>query len=294
MAYEMFKVLLVDDDPVVLRLYEKSLRDNHYQVITASSGEEALRIAFQESPDIVLLDLMMPKMSGYEVCTRLRSAPSTADLPIMILTALGGASARQKAQETGADDYMTKGEPVGSVEGRIKMLLKRHIWAHTRSWLAELPGNIAAEYTLRARLAAGLPLAVCYLDLDNLSTFSEQAGIEEGERILWQLARILLREVKEVNQGDFVGYCGWGRFVLITLPERAESLAQTVVRSFEATMREWSGSSSLGIGYPGLAVAVVVAEDGRTIHPGQVTNLGQSLLSEERAEPESSIRVAQL
>ncbi|MBN1583217.1 MAG: response regulator [Anaerolineae bacterium] len=294
MAYEMFKVLLVDDDPIVIKLYDKLLRDNHYQVIVAQNGQEALDKAFHESPDIVLLDIMMPKLNGYEVCARLRAAPRTADLPIIILTAMTGTAARQKASDMGADDFVTKGEPMHGIEGRIKMLLKRRIDAHTKSWLADLPGSISAEYVLRSHLEAGLALAACYLDLKDLSTFCQYAGFQEGDRILWKLARILQSHIRDANQGDFVGHTGADHFILLTTPEHAEPLADLVIESFDAAMREWGGSAPTQEIFPRLSMAIVIVQNNRAIHPRQVYDTARSLLQEARNDRAHTIRIAHI
>jgi len=289
MGYEMFKVLLVDDDPQFLKAYSKVLEKQHYQVIQATDGKEGLQKAFQEAPDIVLLDIMMPEMDGHEVCARLRASPRTADLPIMMLTALTGVSARQTAREMGADDFISKGEPIGNLDGRIKMLIKRRILAHTRSWLAELPGSVAADNALRAYLKADFPLAACYLDIDGLAAFNEHAGFEMGDRVLWRLARILL---EQVNEGDFIGHYGMDNFILLTTPERAEPMAQAVIQSFNIAMRDWSGSAPAESGFPSLAIAIVIVPGGQSPHPGQVSDMAQSLLRQAKVDSGSSVRIA--
>ncbi|MDY7039339.1 MAG: response regulator [Chloroflexota bacterium] len=294
MAYEMFKVLIVDDDPLIMKLYTNTLEAQHYEIIQATNGEEALKKAFQESPDIILLDIMMPGMDGHEVCSRLRAAPRTSDLPIIMLTALSGVAARQKALEVGADDFMTKKEPPSNIDGRIKMLIKQRILAHTRSWLAELPGSVAADYSLRAQLATGLSLAVCYVNLDDLAEFNERAGFQEGDRVLWQLARILLEKVREGDEGDFTGHYGGDAFVVITTPQRAEPLSQSIIQAFDAVMREWSGGAPSARGFPTLSIAIIIIESGQSLHPAQIGGLGQSLLRQAKEEPGSTIRIAQL
>ncbi len=292
MAYEVFTVLLVDDDPVVVKLYDKSLRELHYRVVVASGGQEALEKAFAEPPDVVLLDIMMPDMDGYQVCARLRAAPLTADVPIMILTALHGAAARQKAADIGADDFVTKGEPVSNVEGRIKMLIKRRILARTQSWLADLPGSVAADNALLSRLRRGLPMAVCYFDLDDLGALNARAGVREGERVLWKLARVLLAHAGEGEAGDFIGYYGRDDFVVLTVPDRAEQLAGAVVDSFDRAMREWSGGER-GL-FPTLSAAVIIIERGSTVRLGQVSGLGDELLRQAKEQEGSAVRVARL
>lgn len=293
MAYEMFKVLLVDDDPVVLRLYQKLLADHHYQVIVAHDGEQALSMAFAEQPDVVILDIMLPKLNGYQVCTRLRAAPATGDIPIMILTAMDGVMARQKALEIGADDFVTKGEPIEAIDGRIKMLLKQRILRHTASWLGGLGGSVAMQNAYRAHLKTGQPLAICYLDLNGLHAFNERAGLEEGDRVLWQLARILKEEVSRQGEGDFIAHIGADDFRLLAAPDRVEALVQAVVEQFDASMREWSGGVEVG-GFPTLAVSVVIVENTQNIHPAQVSGLAKALLREAKTEPGSAVRVGRL
>lgn len=294
MAYDTFKILIIDDDPHAVKLYALALLKQHYEVIEATSGKAGLEKAFQEDPDLVLLDIMMPGMDGYEVCHRLRASPRTADIPIMILTGLSGTAARQKAAEVGADDFVTKGEDLARLDGRIKMLIKQRILARTRSWLAELDGGVAIDRALRARLAAGLPLAVCYLDINSLASLNEWAGFEAGERVLWQLARILQRRVKEENQGDHVGYYGMDDFVVLTTPERAEPLAQSVMQAFDAIMHDWNDGASSGTSVPTLSAGIVLIENGRTIHPGQVSHLGQTLLRQAKTTPEHPVQVGRL
>ncbi len=292
MAYEVFTVLLVDDDPVVIRMYDRSLRELHYRVVVASGGREALEKAFAEPPDIVLLDIMMPDMDGYQVCARLRAAPATADVPIMILTALHGTAARRKAAEMGADDFVTKGEPLSNVEGRIKMLIKRRILTRTQSWLADLPGSAAADNALLTRLRRGLPVAVCYFDLDNLAALNAQAGFREGERVLWKLARLLIAQVREGNEGDFVGYYGRDDFVVLTAPARAEQLVTSVMGAFDQAMREWGGGER-GT-FPTLSAAVVVIEKADRVHLGEVDELGNRLLRQAKEQRGSTLRTARL
>jgi len=102
------KVLVVDDEPDIVRLVEISLKLCNYEVATAGNGKDALRMIKEAPPDLVLLDVMMPEMSGYEVCQAIRSNPATKALPVVMLTAKGQKGDAEKGLEVGADDYIIK------------------------------------------------------------------------------------------------------------------------------------------------------------------------------------------
>ena len=108
------KVLVVDDDPSILRLAAKILQRKEYDVITATNGLQALQKARNESPDLIILDLMLPGLDGFEICDRLRHTPETFKVPILILSAKGSKSDKLTAANLGANAYLTK--PIDSPE----------------------------------------------------------------------------------------------------------------------------------------------------------------------------------
>ena len=103
------KVLLVDDEEGILSLVSATLGDDdRYGILLAGDGEEALAIARTEKPDVVFLDIMMPKMNGFEVCRQLKSDPATSSIVVVMLTAVAQDADRCRDQQVGADDYFTK------------------------------------------------------------------------------------------------------------------------------------------------------------------------------------------
>ena len=114
----MAKILLIEDDPLMLRLYEKILERNDFQIVTASRGQEGLTKAKEEKPDLILLDIMMPEMDGFEVLGKLKSDDTTKNLPVIALTNLAGEEDAKKALEMGAIRYIIKSEhdPAGVVK----------------------------------------------------------------------------------------------------------------------------------------------------------------------------------
>jgi DNA-binding response OmpR family regulator len=118
------KVLLVDDDPVILKLLQVNFEMEGYTVMTASDGVEGLEKARAEKPDIVLLDIMMPRMDGLQVTKELKGRDDTKDIPIILLSAKAQASDVQAGREIGADDYLTKPFDPLELLDRVGDLLK--------------------------------------------------------------------------------------------------------------------------------------------------------------------------
>jgi CheY-like chemotaxis protein len=102
------KILIVDDDPNVLELFQDVLEGRGYQVVPFTRGWEALQAVSREKPDLIILDIMMPRVNGYEVCQILKENPKTKGIPVIFLTALSHQEALKRAAEGGADDFLIK------------------------------------------------------------------------------------------------------------------------------------------------------------------------------------------
>lgn len=118
-------VLIVEDEPALVTMLRYNLEREGYQVDEASDGEEALLKIEESTPDIILLDWMLPRLSGLEVCRRVRRRTETRDLPIIMLTARGEEADRVRGLDTGADDYVTKPFSPSELLARIRSLLRR-------------------------------------------------------------------------------------------------------------------------------------------------------------------------
>ncbi len=119
------KVLIVDDEMDTLLPLKRSLEVENYIVVEALNGQEALDIVKNEIPDIILLDIMLPGMDGYEVCSRLKNNALTKNIPIIMLTARDNVKEKVKGLETGADDYVAKPYNLHELKARIKSVLRR-------------------------------------------------------------------------------------------------------------------------------------------------------------------------
>ncbi len=182
------KILVVDDEPAVTDLLAYNLRKANYEVLTAPDGEQALEMARQCSPDLILLDLMLPGVEGLDVCRELRK---TSDVPVIRVTALGEEIDRVVGLELGADDYIAKPFSVREVLARIKAVLRRaaqpekHDASPQEVLLGQ--GDLRMEVDSRQVLARSSALHLTHLEFDVLHLLLMNAGrVLTRERLLEQ------------------------------------------------------------------------------------------------------------
>jgi diguanylate cyclase (GGDEF)-like protein len=227
-------VLVVDDDPDVARFVEVNLRSAGYNVTVASNGEEAMDRALELRPDLVLLDVMMPKMDGFEVAQRLRRDSRTSSSSIIMLTAKALSSDKVLGLSSGADDYIIK--PFDPVEllARVKGTLRRAREMRALSPLTGLPGNIRVQEEIRRHVAEDEPFALLYADLDFFKAYNDHYGFVRGDRAIQGLARLINDIVHDMaGPQGFVGHVGGDDFIIIVPPDMGELVAKTLVERFD-------------------------------------------------------------
>jgi diguanylate cyclase (GGDEF)-like protein len=228
-------ILVVDDDADVARFIEVNLRAAGYEVHVASDGEEALERAVEVRPDLILLDVMMPKLDGFEVAQRLRRDQRTSSCSIIMLTAKALSADKVLGLSSGADDYIIK--PFDPVEllARVRGTLRRAREMRALSPLTGLPGNIRIQEEIR-RLVAIEPqsFGVLYLDLDNFKAYNDHYGFVRGDRAIQATARLIAEVVHELApEWSFVGHVGGDDFFIIVPPDDAEPMSKRLCQRFD-------------------------------------------------------------
>jgi PleD family two-component response regulator len=231
------RILVVEDDKTVSELVGTILDQDSYRVTVALNGTDALRLAREERPDLVVLDVLLPGISGFEVCQRLRQDPSTCLIPIMLLTALDQTKDKVTGFKLGADEYMCKPFDALELLARVERTIRRSREGLAANPLTGLPGGVAFEEEIRRRVVENTPFSVARLDLAGLGEFNMAYGYERGDHVVRLVGMILKSAVQELaNKNDIAVHFGAADFGFVTIPARAEVVAARALENAEALL----------------------------------------------------------
>jgi diguanylate cyclase (GGDEF)-like protein len=297
-------ILVVDDDPDIARFVEVNLRSAGYDVAVAADGQEALDKAQELRPDLVLLDVMMPRIDGFEVAQRMRKSPQTANTSIIMLTAKALSADKVTGLQSGADDYIIK--PFDPIEllARVKGTLRRAKEMRNLSPLTGLPGNIRIQEEIERQVRDARPFAVLYCDLDHFKAYNDQKGFVRGDRLIQATARIIQDAVVEhAGAEGFVGHVGGDDFVAVLSPEAAEEAAKRICERFDEARVDFYEPEDLERGFvrvedrkgvlqdiPLVAISVGIATTARRhfAHYGEAVAVATEMKSFAKREAGSS------
>ena len=216
------RILVVDDIPLNAKLLAEWLEHAHYLVNTAADGFEGLAKIAAEQPDIVLLDVMMPGLDGFETCRRIKADPATTHIPVVIVTALDDVDDLVRGFEVGADDFLIR--PINGLEliARVRSQLQRkqqYERVREEALIDPLTGAFNRRYfdahasRLAARChAARRPLAILLVDLDHLKQINDTHGHAAGDNVL---KAVVDRLMSAVRPSDFVSRMGGDEFAVV-------------------------------------------------------------------------------
>ena len=239
-------ILIVDDDQQIIELLKVNLENAGYQVSIAHDGEKALMKAAQEHPSLVILDLMLPGMNGYEVCEKLRMEKATQLTPILVLSAKDRPADKITGLKLGANEYLTKPFDINELVARIDGLLKHVEEVMAVNPLTKLPGNVSIMNETNKRLSGNNKFAFIYLDINNFKSYNDKYGYDKGDEVIKFTADIITSHIKE---NDFVGHIGGDDFILICDIADSDSIQKKIADSFDAGILKYYGKEDRQKGY---------------------------------------------
>ena len=233
------KILVIDDTELMVRLTTDILTKHGYEVVSANNGVDGIKMVASEKPDLVLLDVVMPGIDGFEVCKLLRKDESNNLIPIIMLTAQGNEEDKLVGLEIGADDYITKPFNPRELVSRVRNTLLRIDRNRLANPLTGLPGNIDIQSEINYRIAKGMIFSILYLDVDNFKAYNDVYGFSHGDRAIKLIADILMDNVKTFgSKNDFIGHIGGDDFVVITDPAHVDVLCENIIKEFDERVPE--------------------------------------------------------
>jgi CheY-like chemotaxis protein len=239
------KIVIAEDDDAIAHMVSMSLGDAGFLCLRARDGEEALKLVKAHDPDVLVLDVMMPRVDGLEVARRLKADVMWSRTPILMLTALAGIDDQVKGLEAGADAYMSKPFDLREMGARVKALIRAARRERDRSPSTNLPGSRAIDEEIEGALKSGKPTAVVHVDILNFDAYSDSIGITHSEDVVKSLGRWLLEAARLASGGgSFVGHVGGSDFIAVLSPEHTEAFLAGSEGAFDAKRSELPGDAS--------------------------------------------------
>ena len=258
------RLMIVEDDVDISNMLRIYFQSQDYDVSVAQRGEDALEMCRQQLPHIIVLDIMLPDMDGYDVCRNLRGNLRTSHIPIIFLTQKDERSDKIHGLELGADDYITKPFDLEELKLRVKNAMVRAQYESLTNATTGLPSGRLIEDQLR-QLMRRDNWGIVYAGIHRFGDFKGEYGFVAGEEVLRFTAMVLGRSVDSVGSpNDFIGHIGGDDFLVIAEKGVVNAIVKDLQERFDA---------EVGIHYPyqvrqqgvelmKLSIGVVTAEDG--------------------------------
>lgn len=283
------KILIIDDTEFMQKYISDILTAAGYEVVSASNGLEGIRKVREEKPDLVLLDVVMPGMNGFEVCKILRDDEGNNLMPIIILTSQGDEDDKLTGLELGADDYMLKPFNHRELLSRVNNTIRRIDRNRRANPLTGLQGNIEIQTEINHRIAKNQLFSVIYSDLDNFKAYNDVYGFAFGDRAIKLTADIITDNVHSYGtNGDFIGHIGGDDFVVITVPESANEICEGIINDFDRKVLDLYSREDRENGY------IVTTDRQGAVIKYPVMSISMAVVSNEQRNLENHLQVAEI
>ncbi|MCD6531901.1 response regulator [bacterium] len=292
------KILLIDDELNNLRVLQARLRANNFDVVTCDNPIRGLELAKTIEPDIILLDVNMPQMSGLEVCRKLKNDYKTAHIPVILLTCMDDIDYKLKGFDGGADDYLVKDQvDYREIPARLRSILRRVRASRSVNPLTGLPGNEEILRKMTDLIKMKKIFSVAYVDIDNFKPYNDRYGFSKGDQVILLVAKSLRTAIEQRGSpGDFLGHIGGDDFVVIGNPYTMRAVAAEAVKLvqqaapsfYDEADRKRGGIEGLDrhgvkrfFPFFGITVAVVDVDPSRApVTPDQIATIASKIKKE--------------
>jgi DNA-binding response OmpR family regulator len=226
------KIVVAEDDDAIAHMVSMALGDAGFLCLRAFDGEEALRLVRAHDPDLLILDVMMPRVDGLEVARRLKADVMWSRTPILMLTALASVDNSVEGLDAGADAYMTKPFDLREFSARVRAMIRSSRRERDRNPTTDLPGSRAIDNHLEELLKSGRPSAVLHIDVLQFDAYQDKIGFARSEDAVRALARLVLDEARQASEGGaFVGHLGGSDFIAVAAASAADALAARLIEA---------------------------------------------------------------
>lgn len=236
MAADTPLILVVEDDPDVADMLSAYFHVQGYETMTVHWGEDALHACRQHNPDLVILDIRLPDIDGYEVARRLRGSRRTENIPIIFLTEKRARDERLLGLELGADDYITKPFDIQELRLRVRNALRRSSLGVLDNPVTGLPEAVLLDERLEECLQND-GWSILRISFDNLDAFRDAYGFVASDDVLRAVSLMIKNAVREHGgPGDFIGHLRDTDFAIVTTPAVLSGLAERIRTRLEQSL----------------------------------------------------------
>ncbi len=231
------QILIIEDDVDLAEMLNAYFRVQGYEILTATWGEDGVRVAQEIVPDVILLDIRLPDIDGYEVCRRIRATRRTREIPIIFLTERRERSDKLAGLELGAVDYITKPFDIQELRLRVRNTLRRSAQSPMTNPITGLSERAAVDERLKGLLSQD-GWALLIVSLGGLDEFREQYGFVAADDVLRAVSLMLSNTVEEAgNKEDLIGHLDPTSFVIMIQPDQARNLQTAIMKRLQPSVQ---------------------------------------------------------
>lgn len=241
------KIVVAEDDDAIAHMVNMALGDAGFLCLRARDGDEALKLVKHHDPDLLVLDVMMPRVDGFEVARRLKGDVMWSRTPILMLTALSGVDNQVQGIDAGADSYMSKPFDLREFGAKVKALVRASRRERDRNPTTNLPGSRAIDEEIDNALRTGRTTSVVHVDVLHFDSYADAVGVQKSEQTVRGLGQLLLEAARQASGGGaFVGHVGGSDFIAMVSPDQVDAMVASTLAAFEAKRGELAVTGATG------------------------------------------------